>query len=462
MNSQTTFGAPPIGARAGSSSRTLGLLAICGAAFLVFLDTTIVNVSFPGIARDFSSAGFSELVWVLDAYFVALAAAIVPAGLWADRLGRRKFFLAGTGIFLVASVLCAAAPGWEILVGARALQALGGAVMVATSLALIMLQFGDDRRASAVGLWGAAAAVAAATGPPLGGLLVDSGSWRWIFLVNIPIGLFVLYGAKSLGESRDLEARAKPDLIGAVGVALALGLIALALTRVPEWGWGSMEFVAAIAAGLVLVAHVWIRSGKHAQPVFDHAMIKERSFAAGTAGTGLFATAFFAVLLVNVLFLTSVWGYSELKAGLSIFPSPIVAAIFAAPAGMLADRFGHRWVIVAGTLMYAAGALLNSQIPVEPDYLTGFLPGMLLIGAGIGFAFPTLSAAAMKNVSPDRFATASSLNSAMRQVGAVFGTALVVAILGDLNTGLDGFRAAYLFGAGGALLAGASALLLRR
>jgi EmrB/QacA subfamily drug resistance transporter len=439
------------------------LLSICGAAFLVFLDTTIVNVSFPGISRDFASAGFSELVWVLDAYFVALAAAIVPAGLWADQLGRRKFFIGGTAVFLAASLICAVAPDWQILVGARVLQALGGAVMVSTSLALIMLQFSDDRRASAVGLWGAAAAVAAAAGPPLGGLLVDSGSWRWIFLVNIPIGLLVLTGARSLPESRDLTAKARPDLFGAVEVAVALGLIALSLTRVHDWGWGSPEFVAGIAAGLLLIAHVWIRSGRHQQPVFDHSMVRERSFAAGTAGTALFATAFFAVLLVNVLFLTSVWGYSELHAGLSIFPSPIVAAVFAAPAGMLADRFGHRWVIVAGTLLYATGAVLNSQmLTTEPNYMADFLPGMLLIGAGIGLAFPTLSAAAMERVTSDRFATATSLNSAMRQVGAVLGTALVVAILGETTTGLDGFHAAYLLGAAGALMAGSTALLLRR
>lgn len=462
MNTQTQAGAPTVGAGERSPSRTTALLAICGAAFLVFLDTTIVNVSFPGIARDFSSAGFSELVWVLDAYFVALAAAIVPAGLWADQLGRRKFFLGGTALFLVASVICAAAPGWEILVAARTLQALGGAVMVATSLALIMLQFSDDRRASAVGLWGAAAAVAAAAGPPLGGLLVDSGTWRWIFLVNIPVGLFVLYGGRMLPESRDLNSKGRPDLLGAIEVALGLGAIALALTQVPDWGWGSPRFFAFIFAGLALITHVWIRSEHRDQPVFDHAMVRERNFAAGTVGTALFAIAFFGVLLVNVLFLTSVWGYSELRAGLSIFPSPIVAAICAGPAGILADRIGHRWVIVAGTVIYAAGALLNSQMPAQPDYLTGLLPGMLLIGAGIGFAFPNLSAAAMVNVPTDRFATATSLNSAMRQVGAVLGTALVVAILGGATTGLDDFRTAYLLGAGGALLAGSSALLLRR
>lgn len=438
------------------------MLAICGGAFLVFLDTTIVNISFPAIAREFAPAGFTELVWVLDAYFVALAAAIVPAGLWADQLGRRRFFVAGTATFLVASVLCAVAPGWQVLVAARALQGLGGAVMVATSVALLILMFSDDRRASAVGIWGAAAAVAAATGPPLGGFLVDQADWRWIFIVNIPIGLFVLWGAMGVNESRNESSNSRPDLLGAVEVAAALGLIAMALTRAPEWGWGSAEFSVCVAAGLALIAHVWIRSASHPLPVFDHKMIRERSFALGTAGTTIFAVAFFAVLLVNVLFLTSVWGYGELHAGVAIAPSPFVAAIFAAPAGALADRVGFRWVIFAGTVLYATGAIINSQTPVEPQYLTHFLPGMLLIGAGIGLAFPMFSAAAMDSVSADSFATATSLNSAMRQVGAVLGTALVVAILGGASNPLDGFEQAYLFGAAGALIAGGCALFLRR
>ena len=442
------------------SKSALAIFAICGSAFLVFLDTTIVNISFPSISREFAPAGISELVWVLDAYFVALAAAIVPAGLWADRLGRKRFFVAGVVLFLVASVGCGIAPTWQSLVGARVLQGLAGAVMVSTSLALILQLFPSERRATAVGLWGAAAAVAAATGPPLGGFLVDSGSWRWIFFVNIPIGLFVLYGARKLTESRDESATGRPDTLGAIEVAAALGVAALGLTRVPEWGWGSPGFIGCIAAALALTAHVWVRSKRHPEPVFDHEMISKRSFAAGTAGTALFATAFFAILLANVLFLTTIWGYSEVQAGLAILPSPIVSAIVAAPAGVLADRVGPRWVIFSGTVFYAVGVLLNRAAGAEAEYLTNFLPGMLLIGVGIGLAFPTLAAAALEEVPDSRFATAGSLNSASRQVGAVFGTALLVAMLGTEIPTLGDFEDAYLLGAIGSLAAGACALML--
>lgn len=442
------------------SKSALAILAICGSAFLVFLDTTIVNISFPSIGREFAPAGISELVWVLDAYFVALAAAIVPAGLWADRLGRKRFFVAGVIIFLIASIACGVAPTWQTLVGARVLQALGGAVMVSTSLALILQLFPNEKRATAVGLWGAAAAVAAATGPPLGGFLVEYLDWRWIFFVNIPIGLFVLYGARRLTESRDEHATGRPDNLGAVEVAAALGVAALALTRVPEWGWGSAGFIGCVAASVLLTMHVWIRSKTHPEPVFDHEMIAKRSFAAGTAGTALFATAFFAILLANVLFLTTIWGYSEITAGLAILPSPILSAIVAAPAGVLADRVGPRWVIVSGAVLYAVGALINRSAGAEPEYLTQFLPGMLLIGAGIGLAFPTLAAAALEEVPDSRFATAGSLNSAMRQVGAVFGTALLVAILGTGLPTLGDFQDAYLIGVVGSLAAGACALTL--
>jgi NTE family protein len=189
-------------------------------------------------------------------------------------------------------------------------------------------------------------------------------------------------------------------------------------------------------------------------------MIAKRSFASGTAGTALFATAFFAILLANVLFLTTIWGYSEITAGLAILPSPIVSAIVAAPAGVLADRVGPRWVIFSGTVFYAAGVLLNRGAGAEPDYLTQFLPGMLLIGVGIGLAFPTLAAAALEEVPDSRFATAGSLNSASRQVGAVFGTALLVAMLGTGLPTLSDFQDAYLIGVVGSLAAGACALLL--
>jgi EmrB/QacA subfamily drug resistance transporter len=441
--------------------KSFAILAICGSAFLVFLDTTIVNISFPSISREFAPAGISELIWVLDAYFVALAAAIVPAGMWADRLGRKRLFVAGVVVFLVASIGCGLAPSWQSLVGARILQGLGGAVMVSTSLALILQLFPVEKRSAAVGLWGAAAAVAAATGPPLGGFLVDSGSWRWIFLVNLPIGLLVLFGSRHLSESRDESAVGRPDVVGAVEIAAALGVAALALTRVPDWGWGSAGFLGCVAVALALTTHVWVRSKNQGQPVFDHEMISTRSFASGTAGTALFATAFFAILLANVLFLTTVWGYSEVTAGLAILPSPIVSALVAAPAGILADRIGPRWVIVSGTVVYAIGVWLNRGAGTEPDYLTQFLPGMLLIGVGIGLAFPTLAAAAMADVPDSRFATASSLNSAMRQVGAVFGTALLVAMLGSGLPTLSEFEDAYLIGVFGSLAAGVCALSLR-
>jgi MFS family permease len=369
------------------SRRALALLAICGGVFLAFLDTTIVNTSFPDIRRAFGEASRSELSWVLDGYFIVLAALLVPAGGIADRLGRRRVFLTGLVVFVFTSVLCAIAPTWQLLVVARVLQGIGAAILVPASLALLLPLFPPERRAAGVGIWGAAAALAAAIGPPLGGLLVEVADWRWIFLVNLPLGAAVLLaGARALDESRDPAATGLPDLGGAALAAASLGLLALGLVEGNAWGWGS-------------------------------------------AAT-LFAAAFFSMILGNILFLTGVWGYSVLTAGLAVAPGPLASAIVAGPAGSLADRFGHRAVIVPGTLFYAAGLLVLRSAGMEPDYAGTWLPGQVLIGIGIGLAFPTLGAAAAADIPPERFGVASAVTGAGRQLGAVLGRALLIAIVG--------------------------------
>lgn len=450
---------------ADARRRKLALAAILGGAYLPFLDTTIVNVSFPDISASFTGATTHELVWILDAYFIAVAAVLVPAGGLADWFGRRRIFLLGTAGFIVTSLLCAAAPTWELLTAARVLQGISGAVMVPASLALLLPLFPPERRAAGVGLWGAAAALAAATGPPLGGILVELADWRWIFLVNLPLGAAVLWaGSRGLRESRDEHATGLPDLIGTVLVAGALGLIALALIRGSDWGWLSASTLASFAAAAgALAATVW-RSLRHPRPALDLTLLKVPSFRWGTIGTLLFSVAFFSMLLGNILFLTNVWGYSVLDAGLAVMPGPLASTLVAAPAGKLADRFGHRIVIVPGTLLYAAGLLLMRDVPATPDYVSGWLPAQLLIGTGIGLAFPTLGSASVADLPARQFATGSAFTAAARQVGAVLGTALLIAILGDpqsLDAAMTAADDAWLFGIAASLSSGAAALFLR-
>ena len=444
--------------------RAAALLAICGGAFLAFLDTTIVNTSFPDIRAGFADASPAELSWILDGYFIVLAALLVPAGGVADRLGRRRVFLAGVGFFVVASVACAVAPSWQFLVAARVLQGIGAAVVIPASMALLLPLFAPERRAAGVGIWGAAAALAAAIGPPLGGVLVEVADWRWIFLVNLPLGAGILLaGARALDESRDPAATRLPDLPGAALAATSLGLLALGLVEGNDWGWTSAKVLAVFAGAAALTGVVGYRCLRHPRPVVDLSLFRIPSFRDGTLGTLLFSAAFFSMILGNILFLTGVWGYSVLDAGLAVAPGPLASTIVAGPAGRLADRFGHRALIVPGAVVYAAGLTVLRSAGLEADYVGTWLPGQVLVGIGIGLAFPTLGAAAAADIPPARFGVASAVTSAARQLGAVLGTALLIAIVGEPETVAAAASVAddaYVFGIAAALLAGAVALRL--
>ena len=432
-------------------------------AFMGFLDVTIVNIAFPDIQRDFSGTSLAELSWILNAYAIVFAALLVPAGRIADRIGRRRGFALGLVVFAVASALCAAAPSPELLVAARVIQAGGAAFLVPTSLALLLPAFPLTQRATAVGLWGATGAIAAATGPSLGGVLVDAGGWRWVFLVNLPLAVITLVAAfRVLDESREPDPTGRPDLAGAIMVMLGIGALALGLVKGNEWGWGNVRTVAAFAIAAVLVPAVVWRSRRVAAPIVEPALLRVRAFAVANVATVLFAASFYAMLLGNVLFLTQVWGYGVLDAGLAITPGPIMAAVFAGPAGALADRFGQRAVAVPGALIYSAAfGWYLTHVGAEAHYARDLLPGMLAGGAGVGLTFPTLSSASAAALPPARFATGSAVLGMTRQIGAVLGIALLVVVLGtpdpaDPVAGFDDAWALMLAGGLGTALTAAA------
>jgi len=442
-----------------------GVLIACTGAFLAFLDTTIVNIAFPDISASFPEASRGLLSWVLDGYFVVIAALLVPAGGLADRFGHKQVFLAGLAGFTLASLLCAIAPSLEMLIAFRVLQGVGAAAIAPTSLAIVLDSFPLEKRATGVGLWGAAAAAAAAVGPTLGGALVELSDWRLVFLVNLPLGAAVLLAGRRLLPERPVSDSRLPDLPGALALALGLAALTLAIVEGNDWGWTGAGTVAAFAAAALLLGAVVARSRRHPRPIVEPALFAHRSFALGNLGTLLFAAAFFSLILGNVLFLTSIWGYSVLSAGLATLPGPALTTVVSGPAGRLADRFGHRAVIVPGALVFAAGVMVLRSAGPEPDWAGLWLPGAVLTGIGIGLAFPTLGSAAVRDVADDRFATASAVNAAFRQVGAVLGTAILVAIVGDpagLSEALRVSDAAYLFAVFAALASGAVALGLRR
>ncbi len=436
----------------------------CAGAFLAFLDATIVNIAFPDISSSFSGSGRDALSWVLDGYFVVIAALLVPAGGLADRFGHKRIFLLGVAGFTAASLLCAVAPSLELLIAFRVVQGIGAAMIAPTSLALVLDAFPPERRAAGVGLWGAAAAAAAAIGPTLGGALVELSDWRLVFLVNLPLGAVIVFaGMRSLRERPQRDSRL-PDLPGALMLAAGLALVTLAIVEGNDWGWTAAPTLGCFAVAAVLLAGVVWRSTRHPRPIVEPELFRHRSFRLGNLGTLLFAAAFFSLILGNVVFLTSIWGYTVLQAGAATLPGPALSTVVAGPAGRLADRFGHRAVIVPGTLFFAAGVMILRSAGATPDWLGLWLPGACLTGIGIGLAFPTLGSAAVRDIPDDRFATASAVNAAFRQVGAVLGTAILVAMVGEpatLQAALDVADSAYLFSVIAALVSGAVVLGLR-
>src|SRR3954452_1967001 len=352
------------------------LLVTAAAMFMAFLDVTIVNVAFPAIRQEFPETSLAGLSWVLNAYNIVFAALLVPAGRLADLVGRRRVFFWGLGLFLAASAACGLAPSAGALVAARAVQAAGGALLVPTSLGLLLPEFPIERRATATALWGATGAVAAATGPSLGGLLVQWTDWRLLLFVNLLIGAAVLVPTRRLlREIRDPDRGAVPDALGIVLLAGGVAALAFAIVEAPGWGWGSARGAAAfLVAALALGGFVW-RSATHPHPVVELSLFRVRSFTAACLGVGIFSLGFYALLLSGILFLTGVWHYSILQAGFAVTPGPLMAATGSAVGGRMADRFGQRVVAAPGGLLFALGCLfLLTQTGTTPEYLTGYLP----------------------------------------------------------------------------------------
>ena len=432
--------------------------------FMASLDLFIVNIAFPDLATDFGGASLPSLSWVLNAYAIVFAALLVPAGRIADRIGRKRVFVAGLLLFSAASLLCALANSIPFLVGARALQAAGGAMMLPTTLGLILPAFPVEQRALAIGIWSAVGGVAAALGPPIGGLLVEL-SWRWIFVVNVPIGIVTaIVAIRALEEVREPED-GRPDLLGAAELALGIGLLTLGIVKGPEWGWADPRALGSFAAAVALVAAFLYRSAHHRAPVIELPLLRVRSFSLANLAAAVFFAGFGSMLLSGVLLLTEVWGYSALKAGFALSPGPLMAAIFAMPAGRLGGRIGQRPVAVAGGLTFAAGfAYILATVGSTPEYATTFLPGFMLGGAGVGMVLGTLPAAATAALPPERFATGTAVFGMARQLGSAIGVAVLVALLNDSTGGdlLAGLQRGWWFSLGTGLGTAALALAFGR
>ena len=450
--------------RAVPASRSVLGIASLG-FFLAFLDATIVNIAFPDVARSFPETSIGGLSWILNAYNVVFAAFLLPFGRLADVFGRKRVFLAGLAVFTAGSLLCAIAWSVEILVAFRVIQALGAAAMVPAGLALVLHGFEVEQRSHAVALISAIGALAAGLGPAIGGVLIAVADWRLVFLVNLPLGAaaYVL-ASRRLVESREAGRRRLPDMPGAAIFAVAVGGLVVGIVNGADWGWTSPGVIAAFAASGLGLAVFVRRCGSHKAPVLDRGLFSNRTFSVANALSVIGAAGFFGYTLLNVLFLTSVWEYSVLQAGLAITPGPFVAAAIAGPTSRLALRIGYRPVVTVGGLVWGAGVLwLVARVGPEPAYVSQWLPGLVLLGLGAGITFPNVSAAAVASAPGDRFATATGVSSVVRQVGAAIGVALVVAILGTpatLEEATSAFDNAWLFAAGCLITAGIGGLAI--
>jgi EmrB/QacA subfamily drug resistance transporter len=407
----------------------LAFVVTCLPMFMVFLDATVVNVAFPDIQKSFPQASLAGLSWVLSAYSICFAALLVPLGRVADIVGARRVFVAGILLFVGASIVCAGAPSVAVLVAARAAQGLGGAALVPSAQALLMAAVPWNRRTGTLGILAAVGGVAATAGPTLGALLVESSGWRLVFLVNLPIGIAALLMARALPSPVRRDGRF-PDVAGAALVALGIGSLALGLVQGEWWGWTDPRVIAAfLTAAVILPLFLW-RCARHPSPVVPLPLFRIPRFSAGNAGTLLLGTSLYAILLANALFLTTVWGWSILEAGLALTPTPVATIITAPLAGALADRRNPAVLLVCGSLAVAAGAAWFAlEVPATPDFVE-WLPGAILVGIGLGLAYATFAGVTVSSLSVEVFGLGSGVSAMTRQIGSVLGVTALVAILG--------------------------------
>lgn len=422
----------------------LALGVATAAAFLVVLDVSVVNVALPSIATDLETTS-SELPWVVSGYNISLASLLLLAGRIADRRGRRATFTAGLYLFLAGSALCGLANTPQFLIGARMIQAAGGAFLTPASLAMVLPRFPLARRGVAIGIWGAMGALGAAFGPSVGALLIDAWSWRLIFLINVPLGLVVAFMARRLvEESRDETATGPLDLVGVPVGVIGVGLVMFGIVRTEEQGWGDATVITLVLVGLALIPFVVWRSAHHRGPLIDLSLFEIRSFSVATAAIWVYSLAFTAGFLLNSFLFQRLWGMSVLATGFGLTPGPIVASVASVRLGGLADRIGHRWLIATGALLTAAsyGWILATFSP-QQEYVLVYLVPVIPMGIGLGSTIAGLQSAAMAEVEPHQFASANATLRTLQQVGYAIGISVSITLAAGFT--VAGFEKAYVW-----------------
>jgi EmrB/QacA subfamily drug resistance transporter len=448
--------------RSPDATRVLALAAGVSAASA--LDTSLMFIAYPEIAEAFSGASPAELSWVLTSYTIVAAALLVPAGRLADRVGRRRVFLTGSGLFTLGAGLSAAAPVVGVLVAARVVQAVGGAMLTPSALALIMHEYPPGKRASAVGAWAAISGVSASAAPVVGAAAIEVGSWRFAFLIPVPIGIVALtLGPRVLRESRDDSSGAGWDPLGSVLVVAGIAALAYAIVQSGDWGWLHPRTIGVLVAAVGVLAFFVARCAHHPAPVVDLRLFARRSFRVTVVVGFTVGLAYFCMFFALVQFVTLAWDGSILEAGLLTVPIPLVSGCTALMGGRIADRVGHRRVMVPGGLAFAAGAAwLLLTAGDEPALLVTWFPALVVMGAGIGVLLPSCNSAGAFGMEPHELGTSAGVVQTVIRVGGALGTAIGILAVSDIaaGDGADEFDAVWSLLVGAGLLTAAVASLL--
>jgi len=451
--------------------RWLALIVLCLGVLMIVLDTTIVNVALPSIRADL---GFTEtsLVWVVNAYMLTFGGFLLLGGRLGDLFGHRKLFLLGITLFTLASAACGLANSQGLLITARAVQGLGGAVVSAVSLSLIMNLFTSPAdRARAMGIYGFVCAGGGSIGVLLGGLLTSALSWHWIFLVNLPIGVAVYAACVALlPAGKPLADRAKLDVAGAIAVTTSLMLAVYAIVHGNEVGWTSTQTLAQLGAAVALMIAFLVIESRVSHPLMPLHMFALRNVATANVVGVLWAAAMFAWFFISALYMQRVLNYSAMQVGLAFLPANIIMAVFSLGlSAKLVMRFGIRAPLSLGLLVAAVGLVLFARAPAGGGFILDVLPGMLLLGLGAGVAFNPVLLAAMSDVAPDESGLASGVVNTSFMMGGALGLATLASLAAartsnlaaagaDAATALNGgYHLAFLLGAVAAVLASALA-----
>lgn len=398
--------------------------------FLVSMDVTIVSVALPGIADTLHESPAS-LSWVFTSYNITFAGLLLLAGKLGDRWGRKPAFMGGLVVFAIASLLAASAQTIEVLIAARVAQAIGSALIYPASLALLLPEFPASRRSMAIGVWGGIAGLGGALAPTLGAMLVEWSGWRSVFFINLPFVLAaVVFGIPVLRDARGDTAGERFDPVAVPMAAAAVGVLVLGVVQGGSWGWVDTRTVGCFIAAALLLPAFLVRSARHPAPLLDLDLFRQRSFTVGNIAQALYVGSCFGWLVLMPSFFVDVWGWSPLAAGFGLAPAATIGAFLSPWAGKVADRIGHRGLVVGGTVASSIGtAWWALEVGSRSDYVRDILPGMVFVGLGVTTGFATLTGALMSRVPQRFYSMAGAARSTIFQLASAVGIAIAVAVV---------------------------------